>query len=410
MATEDRISDVAIKRVFFVDDQVGAMGGVTAVIRLLSQELEERGITVEFMSKARIVDEFCGRRVFHADAGLSWTADHPLARTKPGVLGWRYLVKRMIAPVWRAWRRWRLIKYFGRIGEGDALVFFKPGLLAEYGTLVSSIRSRADCVVAQIHTSAEGVRILGADELFRKVYPHLDRLLVLDQESAQEMANRLGEPVSALSNPVPQFIHNPDAGLAGRRNEIVCLTRFSGEKRIDLLIRAFAKARSEGRSEWKLILWGEGPLLGEMKGLVAHLDLRDSVLFPGRTNCAPDAYKSAALTALTSHFEGFPLGVFEAAACGVPAVALVVSPPLKDLLATGGWAVADGPNVEEAFAEVLGAAMDDEAGRHERSRACWEFSRRFDPSRVAEAWIAMLSGEPSELVTMARPEGTPKIR
>jgi glycosyltransferase involved in cell wall biosynthesis len=103
----------------------------------------------------------------------------------------------------------------------------------------------------------------------------------------------------------------PVVGTVGRLNEV---------KRQDLLLRAFAGIR--GRfPEAHLLLVGDGPMLGGLRGLAAELGLDGAVHFAG-FQAEPGRYLHVMnFFALTSRLEGTPLAVLEAWAAGLPVIA-----------------------------------------------------------------------------------------
>jgi glycosyltransferase involved in cell wall biosynthesis len=103
----------------------------------------------------------------------------------------------------------------------------------------------------------------------------------------------------------------PVVGTVGRLNEV---------KNQDLLIRAFARVRSDVPAA-RLLLVGDGPLRADLQGLAARLGVGDAVHFAGYQS-RPERFLGAMdVFALTSRIEGMPLAVLEAFAAGVPVVA-----------------------------------------------------------------------------------------
>jgi glycosyltransferase involved in cell wall biosynthesis len=100
---------------------------------------------------------------------------------------------------------------------------------------------------------------------------------------------------------------------------LICTARLSEQKGIDILLKAIALVRQRGLG-CKCILIGDGPLRNDLMALAQRLDLSGQVFFEGfRGNVR--AYLSAGSAfILTSHQEGLPLAILEAAACGLPCI------------------------------------------------------------------------------------------
>ncbi len=101
-------------------------------------------------------------------------------------------------------------------------------------------------------------------------------------------------------------------------NHVVCVSRLSREKGLDVLLRAFADLRSHFQNA-KLTIVGEGPARDELERLRSELGLTSSVEFVGHADPS-DYYRRAALYVQPSRFEGWGIAVTEAAAVGLPIV------------------------------------------------------------------------------------------
>jgi glycosyltransferase involved in cell wall biosynthesis len=92
-------------------------------------------------------------------------------------------------------------------------------------------------------------------------------------------------------------------------------------KRVDLLLRAVARAREHG-APIRLALVGDGALRQRFERLAAELGVREHVCFAGYR--ADMVAVTADLAVLSSDNEGTPVSLIEAAAAGKPAVATMV--------------------------------------------------------------------------------------
>lgn len=117
-----------------------------------------------------------------------------------------------------------------------------------------------------------------------------------------------------------------------REKTIVTLGRLDiFQKRQDVLIRAFAQFYQE-HTEYKLIIYGQGPDENRLRGLVATLGLQDCVIFFGNTSTPLKAIEKAKIFVLSSDFEGIPNSLMEAMAIGLPCIATDCRPGGSALL------------------------------------------------------------------------------
>ncbi|MDP3426782.1 MAG: glycosyltransferase [Humidesulfovibrio sp.] len=169
---------------------------------------------------------------------------------------------------------------------------------------------------------------------------------------------------------------------------VVSLGRFSPEKGFPELLQAFALAAAT-RSEWLLVLLGDGPQRTELVTLGQALGLADRLHLPGVVDNVPAWMAQAELFVLASHYEGFPNALCEALACGLPAIAT----------ATTGAATVIRQGIDgllvpvkdvSALAEALGRLMDDEGLRRAMALRATEILTRYDPERIMGLWDRLL--------------------
>lgn len=108
----------------------------------------------------------------------------------------------------------------------------------------------------------------------------------------------------------------------------VAVGRFVEKKAPELTLLAFRKAREEV-AEARLVMIGDGPLLGPCQRMARALGLDEAVAFRGAEPpssvaaalAAARAFVQHSVTALDGDAEGTPLSVIEASAAGLPVVA-----------------------------------------------------------------------------------------
>src|SRR5881296_1640328 len=129
----------------------------------------------------------------------------------------------------------------------------------------------------------------------------------------------------------------PDGRRAGPPL-IVCVARLVPFKRVELLLEACAILRRRG-VEFQCAIVGDGPCRDELETARIRLDLARTVELAGAAEQARVLgwWRRATAAVLPSDSEGMPVSLMEAAACGVPAVAVAVGgiPELIDDGVTG---------------------------------------------------------------------------
>lgn len=106
-----------------------------------------------------------------------------------------------------------------------------------------------------------------------------------------------------------------------KESEVLCghVGRFSPQKNHDFLIDIFYELCKE-RSNYKLLLVGNGELEEKIREKCADKGLQDKVIFTGVRSDVPALLSAMDVFVFPSFFEGMPNTVIEAQACGLPCV------------------------------------------------------------------------------------------
>lgn len=144
---------------------------------------------------------------------------------------------------------------------------------------------------------------------------------------------------------------------------LVCASRLSARKRIDLLLEALVKVAKD-QSAWKCWILGSGPLEQELRAQTSRLGLDDQVRFFGFQEDIAPFLKAGDIYMSSSDKEGFGLSLAEAMACKLPCVATDI-PGHNEVVVHGynGLLVPRGSS--EQLAEAITRLLGD---REERSR------------------------------------------
>lgn len=183
---------------------------------------------------------------------------------------------------------------------------------------------------------------------------------------------------------------------------ITIVSRLVPHKRVDILIGQIAAAATRVPN-LRVEVVGDGPERARLEQVVLDLGMYSNVTFHGYQ---PDSVRDALLnrawlTLSASDAEGWGCSVIEAAAWGVPCLALR-APGIRDSVVDGttGWLVDSVANLGVALTERL-ADLSDPETRNVFSQACQQWARCFDWDRSA----ALLAG-----VLMEETKGTPRRR
>ncbi|MEX0992839.1 MAG: glycosyltransferase family 4 protein [Solirubrobacterales bacterium] len=165
--------------------------------------------------------------------------------------------------------------------------------------------------------------------------------------------------------------------------------RFLGFKRVPLLVRAYARARSRLRIRAPLVIWGgfPGEWEGEHPHTVAREEGTEGIFFVGWRGHRdlPSGLACADVMAAPSYNEPFGQVLLEAMACGVPVIATRSGGPPSFVNTEpgrpNGWLVE--PNDVDAVADALVEAVNDAEARRQRA------DNAYEQIRGAFAWQSL---------------------
>lgn len=229
------------------------------------------------------------------------------------------------------------------------------------------------------------VAVLGnlCDSFFLKKY---DKIVSLTKEDVEK--NWKGfDNIAVVPNPITVNVSQV-AELKQKR--VVALGRLSPQKNFASLIRAF-KLVVAVHPDWELIIYGDGSQKGMLLKLVEDLGLKNNVKLPGYTGNITQALLDSSIFALSSVFEGFPLVILEAMACGVPVVSYACPCGPRDLIREGVDGFLVPVNNEKLMAERLNFLIENENARIKAGRSAKIRSMDFSLDNVTRIWMDLFN-------------------
>jgi glycosyltransferase involved in cell wall biosynthesis len=184
----------------------------------------------------------------------------------------------------------------------------------------------------------------------------LDEFAPVPRERALRVRRELGLPEDALV-----------VGTIGRLN---------AQKGHRFLVEAAARLLPR-RPRARLLVAGDGDLMGDLRGQAAALGIADRVVFAGHRTDVPDLLGALDVFCISSLYEGTPLALFEAMAAGKAIVSTSVD-GCREVLDDGVTGVLVAPADAAALADGLERVLADDALRGALGRQALTASRRYD--------------------------------
>jgi glycosyltransferase involved in cell wall biosynthesis len=175
--------------------------------------------------------------------------------------------------------------------------------------------------------------------------------------------------------------------------------RLDYQKGFDQLIEAW-KTISEQYPEWTLNIYGEGPLKEELTNQIIQLGLSGRVILHSPVKNIMDIYLGSAMLLMTSRYEGLPMALLEAQACGIPMVSFACKCGPRDIIRQdkNGFLIAEGDLVD--FAEKVCLLINDQQLRNAMGNTARKMSESFNEEYVMRQWLVLFEScgkEESEL-------------
>lgn len=155
--------------------------------------------------------------------------------------------------------------------------------------------------------------------LLRKVSYPFAKGIIFQTKMAQSFFHKSIQKKSVvLSNPVDAS-RIPEPYVGERRKVIAAVGRLAPQKNFDLLIDAF-KNFYDLHSDYRLNIYGEGPLRDHIQEKIDNYGLHDIAVLKGHSSHVLDEIREDTMFVLSSDYEGMPNALIEAMCMGMPVI------------------------------------------------------------------------------------------
>jgi glycosyltransferase involved in cell wall biosynthesis len=157
---------------------------------------------------------------------------------------------------------------------------------------------------------------------------------------------------------------------------VIAIGRLVRQKGFDTLINAFSLVIPKMNA--RLIILGEGPERESLREMVKDLGLIDKVSFAGFQDNPYKFLSRADVFVLSSNYEGLPMVILEAMACGAPIISTDCRSGPCEILENGKYGLLVTVGDEQAISKGIVTLLKDRALREKFSRLArertWDFS------------------------------------
>ena len=224
---------------------------------------------------------------------------------------------------------------------------------------------------------ADKVRALMDERLVRR----FDRFVVLTQEDKEMWGDMPG--IRVIPN-AANFIADKYSDCSAKR--VIAVGRLDYQKSFDRLIQVWEKVHLQ-MPQWRLDIFGQGEWQEMLQRMIDERGLQEVVKLNAPTKNIGKEYSESSMLVMSSHYEGFPMVMIEAMACGLPAVCFDFKCGPRDIVSEGenGLIVPDGDI--DGMAEAMVRLMKDDDLRKRMGENAKKVVEKYSEDRVMGLWV-----------------------
>lgn len=287
----------------------------------------------------------------------------------------------------------RLFNKLLKVEKPDIVDCFYPGECSFVPTLKDGSKKVMELHQSKLfHHQYNRSGLMGlADKIRAKMDERLvgkfDSFVVLTEEDA------------AMWGDVPNIKVIPNAAkfiVEGYSNcnekRVIAVGRLDYQKGFDRLIEAWALVQQTDKySDWHLDIFGQGEWRDMLQQMIDERGLQDRVTLNKPTKDIAKEYASSSMLVMSSHYEGFPMVMIEAMACGLPVVTFDYKCGPRDIIdhEINGLLVKDGDI--EGLAKAMISMMRDDAARKRMGENAKKVVETYSEETVMKQWIELFN-------------------
>ncbi len=218
-------------------------------------------------------------------------------------------------------------------------------------------------------------------------YDMADHVVFQTEDAKAYFPKRTQKKSVVISNPLSEGLPLRNKNI---NKDIVMACRLRPQKNVGLAIQAFS-VFYKNHPNYRLVIYGEGYLLDELKNLASKEGVSDAVFFPGHVSDIHSRMASCAMFLSTSDYEGLSNSMIEAMAIGTPTICtdcpvggarMVIENNENGILVPVGD--------KDAIAEALSRVADDADFSKKLSANGVNIRKRLSVKEICPQWVHLL--------------------
>lgn len=282
----------------------------------------------------------------------------------------------------------RLLNNLLREEKPDIVDCFYPGECSFVPSLKDGSKKMMELHQSKLfHHQYNRSGLMGlADKIRAKIDERLvrkfDSFVVLTEEDAEMWGDVPN--IKVIPN-AAKFIAEGCSNCNEKR--VIAVGRLDYQKSFDRLIEAWSLVQQTDKySDWHLDIFGQGEWRDMLQQMIDERGLQDRVTLNKPTKDIAKEYVRSSMLVMSSHYEGFPMVMIEAMACGLPVVTFDYKCGPRDIIdhEINGLLVRDGDI--EGLAQALMRLMNDDELRQKMGETARLVVDRYSEEKVMSKW------------------------
>lgn len=196
----------------------------------------------------------------------------------------------------------------------DIIISFLP--MPSFRVLLANKKFEIPVIISDRNDPKQEYKSKISSILMNCLYPKANGFVFQTNEQKKYFNEEIQKKSVIIFNPIKDsFLEDSNIELKERENTIINIGRLVPQKNQKMLIEAFTKV-SKQYPEYKLKIFGAGPLKEELQGIISNLNMKDKIFLCGVTENIKEELEKSKIFVLSSDYEGMPNSLIEAMAVG----------------------------------------------------------------------------------------------